>query len=506
MSDKATITAQLDGAGQVVAGAKQVGNALQDAKKAGEGAKQGAGGVAAELRKLSAAGEDLKTALSPKVLFGALIGGFAASAVLGVVNYIREGRQAALDFEAAVAPLGRRTGTSFAALRTQIEGVERATHQGTTEQIAFRDALAQLTYGGEGAAASLQGMAGAATGGGRALSEYVPVAAALQELFGTAKNLTGELDRLNATATRFSTIAGPKAFQDTLAALRPVLATLGPMSDDAAHRLEGLTAQVGARYKPETARRVTGQLVGALQANAPAIERSLGVKIRDENGQISDPEAALKKVQTYVRKRSGSKAEMQRRLEGAGFGSEGSAFLVNNDFETGERQVKEVDDKAAAAERLKAFQEYLASPQGRRKDAEIKAEQRQRHAGERALKFTDNFTGAGLGAAGAGLADAGAAGVRAVSELAHEVGAGVSSAAKGAEGTGAAITSGLGSAAKGAEGTWAAIGKGLADAMRGAGIGQVDERKLAAAMADELRRAPLQVRPAPPNPNEPRGN
>ena len=224
--DRAVISAELEGAAAVVSGAKKISGALTQAEKDAKATAKAAektGDAAGGIRGLGAEVDALRSKISPQSLLGGVIGGFVASGISQVMSMVSSAADKAQSYGETTSRTARRAGLDLGSLRATIKGNEVATLQGADAQQDFIAALQRTTYNGKGAQQSLRSVGYAATASGRDLSELVPVVASIQDGLNIKGDVGDELQRLGDLAQRLKTIGGPRALEDGIAALRPVL-------------------------------------------------------------------------------------------------------------------------------------------------------------------------------------------------------------------------------------------------------------------------------------------
>ena len=398
--DRAVIRAELEGAGKVAAEAKKIGSSLKDAAKSGGAAKDNARAAGKEAASVGGQIDSLKSALSPTRLLGGVVGGLVLSTVGAAVNYMREGSAKARDWGDKTANAARRAGTDLAAFRSTVSGTERDTIQATDAQIELVNEVQRLSYGGAGAAASLRGIGAVATASGRDVREFSGVLASLQDGLGIVGDASGEVSRLIETSRRLGTIGGADALLDSVAALRSVFSQVNTEAPGAASKLEALLAVASKRLKPEQARGVVANVIGTIQARAYDIQRATGIDPLDERGNVRDPIATMRMLRDRALKQNGGDKRLATMGLTKTFDARAARFLMDDPFGEIEAESKKTD-KSQAEEGLKAF---LRTPEGARQAREVRSEQRQRAAGEYALKAEDAY-GEGKEAAIGALSD-----------------------------------------------------------------------------------------------------
>ena len=394
--DRAVISAELDGAGKVVSEARKVGDALAQAKKKGEGVKSETKDASSAAQGLGAQVDALKSSFSPTKLLGGAIGGLVLGTIGAAVSYLKEGAAQARDFGDKTANAARRAGTELGTYRDTIGATERETLQSADAQSDLVNEVQRMSYGGATAAASLRGVAAAATATGRDVREFGGVIASLQDGLGIVGNVSGEIDRLMESARRLGTVGGPDALLDTIAALRPAFSQVSTEAAGAAAKLEAFAAVASKKLRPEQARSVVANAISTVQARAYDIQRATGVDPLDEQGNVKDPLATLRTLRDRALRQNRTRGEAVMGLSKV-LDARTARFVLSKDFDTIDAEAQNADKAQTEA----GLQSFLKTPEGTRRAREVRAEQRQRSAGTSALKVQDELgevKEAGIGA------------------------------------------------------------------------------------------------------------
>ena len=407
--DRAVISAEMDGAGKVIADAKKISGALRGAEKdaaATAKAAEKAGDSTGGLRGLGAEADALRSKLNPQALLGGVLGGFVASGIGQVMSLVSAAADKAQSFGETTSRTARRAGLDLGALRATVKGNETATLQGADAQADFVAALAKTSYNGKGAMASLRSVGYAATASGRDLSELVPVVASIQDGLNVKGDVGDELQRLGDLAQRLKSIGGPQALQDGIAALRPALQQINIAGAGARANLEAFFAVLSSNRRPGAAQSVVSGAIGLIKGRSTDVERTLKRNVINDDGEVEKPLEVLEDLQKHLRNRYKGNKAAQRRASIAEFGPELGTAIYATDFgkvkEEGLRSfggsVVQLDAKTgeiADARRVapssaqEEAEAYKLSREGRRQAREVRAGQVERNIGDTALSIKE---------------------------------------------------------------------------------------------------------------------
>lgn len=404
--------------------------------------------------------------------------GLRAAGVLQTIS-LANAVEDAKRLDLVTAKLGQSAGVSGSILKSNFDAVEKKTLTSSVAMAEFSRSLGRATYDGKFAADSVAALGEEALAVGRDLGDELPIAVALRGLGVEAKSLPAELGRIRDMAEQVSTIGGPVALKDTLAALGPELARVSAQTPEARAKLEALVAVLGKGLKPEQAEAVGAAALSTIRGRALDIERVTGQRVLDDSGQLVDPAETLKNLKRLADKRFGTKnTEAKRRALMADFGQDLGLAIYRTDF-------GEVDKLTASAQdrgRTAAEAERFRSKEGKRIETGLTTKQAERGAGDVLLGVHDTLvdklgtTGA-LGvelAAGEATKIAGLVGIKALLSGAKTLAGKVLGSAATTAGTaGSAVASGAaaGSAAGGGVTTYGSLLPTLSGATAGAVAG-----------------------------------
>lgn len=389
---------------------------------------------------------------------GLLSDGLRAAGVLQTIS-LANAVEDAKRLDLATAKLGQSAGVSGSILKSNFDAVEKKTLTSSVAMAEFSRSLGRATYDGKFAADSVAALGEEALAVGRDLGDELPIAVALRGLGVEAKSLPAELGRIRDMAEQVSTIGGPVALKDTLAALGPELARVSAQTPEARAKLEALVAVLGKGLKPEQAKAVGAAALGTIRSRALDIERVTGKRVLDDNNELIDPTETLKDLKRLADRKYGKKnTEAKRRALMTEFQADLGLAIYRTDF-------GEVEVAASAQDKSKTEAEaerFRQSKEGKRIEAGLAKDQAMRGVGAKLARVRDmlvdklGVTGAlGVELVGGHVALAGA------KYLGGKVLASVAGSATG--GTTAASGTGLLSAAMGTT-AGAIAGFGLAGA------------------------------------------
>ena len=397
--DRAVISAEMDGAGKVIADAKKISGALRGAEKdaaATAKAAERAGDSAGGIRGLGAEADALKAKINPQALLGGVLGGFVASGIGQVMSLVSAAADKAQSFGETTSRTARRAGLDLGALRSTVKGNETATLQGADAQADFVAALSKTTYNGKGAMQSLRSVGYAATASGRDLSELVPVVASIQDGLQVKGDVGDELQRLGDLAQRLKSIGGPRALEDGIAALRPALQQVNIASAGARANLEAFFGVLSQNRKPGAAQGVVSSAIGLIKGRSTDVERTLKRTVINDNGEVEKPIQVLEDLQKHLRNRYKGNKPAQRRAAIAEFGPELGTAIYGTDFkkvhEQGDDRV--LDQNLERSFGVRRAEKSVAeleterlthTPEGRRQLRTLRADATERDLGASAL-------------------------------------------------------------------------------------------------------------------------
>lgn len=347
-----------------------------------------AGKMAGSLEKVSkAVASGVGGALSSVggALANVVQGGLTAAGVfqnLSLASAVEDAKR----LDAATAKLGVTAGVSGSVLKSNFNDLEKRTLASSLAMADFAKSLGRATYDSKFAAESVAALGDDALSMGRDLGDELPLAAALRDMGVTSSGVAAELGRLRDMAERVGTIGGPAALKDTMAALQPLLAGVATESDEARARLEALIATLGKGLKPQQAQAVGSAALSTIRGRAMDIERLVGRNVIDDKGQIIDPARIIGELKAQADRRFGKNDAAKRRALMSDFGQDlGLAILRYNPAEA-EQLAKQAGDTGKTSREAEAFRQ---STGGKRLGAELAKGQAMRTAGEKLLGVHD---------------------------------------------------------------------------------------------------------------------
>lgn len=419
--EKAQIEVSLDGSDAVVSDAKQIEAQLN---------KWGA----------SAANAGKKVGASLLNMAGTALQAGAALQGLSILSAIEQAKQ--LDL--VTAKLGQSAKMSGDSLKDAFNKAEQKTLTSAGAMADFSKALGRSTYDGRFAVDAVSALSEEALAMGRELGDELPLGVALFDLGVKAKDVVPELGRIRDMAEKVGTVGGPTALKDTLAAMGPVLQTVSADTDEARARLEALVAVLGKGLKPQQAQAVASGAIGMIKSKAVQIEKWLGRRVVNDQGEVEDPTRVMADLKRIAQKNVPNKTTRRLGLMDQ-FGVDLGLAIERTDFAEVDRVAKGAKDRGKTAQEAEAFRK---TPEGKRQAMQLQNQQNLRSgAGEGVLGAVD-WLNSKLGAEGTMLAGwMGGEGLKAGGSALLETikgGAGAGTGAGG--GTGSGILSTIGGA------------------------------------------------------------
>ncbi len=291
--EKAEVEASLEGADQVVQKVGLIESAFQLAGKAID----------------SNVGGALKSVGSGLVSIAA--GGIRAAGIFQTID-LGKGVDSVKTLDKLTAQLGQTSGVSAGQLKSLFETTEKRGGASAVALAQVAKSIASVTYDSKDATESVGALADVAQSLGRDVQDEIPLGIALHNAGIAAKDLPGALGKIVDIAARLKTVGGPQALLDTVAALDTQLAHVSK-EGDGVNRTIALIATATKGLSPQKAKEVGAQLLDDLRANARAVERTIGRKILDENGDLKDPAQVYADLAKRRQNIHGS-ADAQRRV------------------------------------------------------------------------------------------------------------------------------------------------------------------------------------------------
>lgn len=368
-----------------------------------------AGGAAVEqgLSRIEKAFSKIGSAIASNAVpalksVGGAIGGLLSDGlrVAGVLQTISLSNavEDAKRLDLATAKLGQSAGVSGSALKNNFSAIEKKTLTSSVAMAEFSRSLGRATYDGKFAADSVAALGEEALAVGRDLGDELPIAVALRGLGVEAKSLPAELGRIRDMAEQVSTIGGPVALKDTLAALGPELARVSAQTPEARAKLEALVAVLGKGLKPEQAKAVGAAALSTIRSRALDIERVTGKRVLDDNNELIDPTETLKNLKRLADRKYGKKnTEAKRRALMTELGQDLGLAVYRTDFGEVDKVAASAQDRGRTAAEAERFRQ---SKEGKRIEAGLTTKQTERGAGDVLLGIHDTLVD-NLGTTGA---------------------------------------------------------------------------------------------------------
>lgn len=323
--------------------------------------------------------------------------GLRAAGVLQTIS-LASGVEETKRLDLATAKLGQSANISGSALKNNFNAIEKKTLTSSVAMAEFSRSLGRATYDGKFAADSVAALGEEALAVGRDLGDELPIAVALRGLGVEAKSLPAELGRIRDMAEQVSTIGGPVALKDTLAALGPELARVSAQTPEARAKLEALVAVLGKGLKPEQAQAVGAAALSTIRSRALDIERVTGKRVLDDNNELIDPTETLKDLKRLADRKYGKKnTEAKRRALMTEFQPDLGLAIYRTDFGEVDKVAASAQDKSKTEAEAERFRQ---SKEGKRIEAGLTTKQTERGAGDVLLGIHDTLVD-NLGTTGA---------------------------------------------------------------------------------------------------------
>lgn len=348
----ARVTVGVDGADEVARAADRALRPWTNAAQTAKTAVQGVGAAFADTVRQTAS--DVARGVTAFAAFD------LSSRIPAVIQYREE-----------VARLAVVGGQSSDALRDKFAKQEAQTLQSRQANEDFAKSFGRVTYNYREAADAASHLSAEALASNRSLGEIAPVGKLIYDATQKMESMPDVLGRIRAQAERVGTIGGPDALRDQFEQLGGVIARMATQSPEQLGRFAGAVAAIGKGLRPEQAKEAQQSIMSKVFGDTRATERFLrsqgelkkGESIVDEHGQIKDAGATLAAYQRAWRKGAGSDREADR-LARMYFGDMGGAAF---------RSAKLGGDAGTSTGAQDAAAQLLASPEGKRKAAQLAA-------------------------------------------------------------------------------------------------------------------------------------
>ena len=242
------------------------------------------------------------------------------------------------------------------------------TDDATTEQLVR--GYGKLTYNLRGARSDIKALAAEGAAGGRSLEEELSLGRTMRQDLGVTGELSTALGKLRAQADQLGVVGGPEALGDMLQRLGPQLQQVSLKSDEARGRLTAFLGELGRGRNADAGARIGSSVLGAIQGNWQAVERTLGRRVRNRTtGQIEDPDKiAVELRDRLVKGRGAERAELA--LANL-FGPEAAAQMMHYDA----KRAAAAATTRPSEEVGKLYGEFLSSKAGQRAKGKIERDQ-----------------------------------------------------------------------------------------------------------------------------------
>lgn len=319
--------------------------------------------AAAELKTAwKGAGEGMQAAIGGAA--NAIISDLAHVATsAGKVSFSSQHQQVK-DLEAATARMSASSGQSLAQLRAETEATGIAIGKRPKEVNEWATSVGQLTHNFEGASKQIEGFAGLAARTGKHVNDYRGLAVELATIGKVAGDSSHVLGVLETQAEKFGVVGGISAFATQVEGLSDTISHFSIKSEADFLKVTAAAAALGKGLNQQAAGRVQQSVFGLVQGRTLDLERYLGRKLTNEQGQIEDPAAIMQEYVAKTTKRHG-RERAQRNLAFQ-IGPEAAAAAFNADW----KAVDKAGALPASDKQKAALEKYKGSDAGKRDVAE----------------------------------------------------------------------------------------------------------------------------------------
>ena len=249
---------------------------------------------------------------------------------------------------------------------------------------AQSSALARLTGDFKGAVAAQKGLGEEALATGRTSEEMIPFGAVLKNVLNVAGDTSDAIGVIRAQARDMATTGGPAALEAQLVSLSGAMSHFSAKTEEQRNRLTGLVAVLGKGQTPEVAQRTAASVLGTLDSNWEAVNRTVGYDAYDENGHAKDPARLLSEIRARSKMGGASRSEQLRRTRRT-FGLEAGSILFNADLS----QVDALAHASSDGSSHQAAVDFAGSTSGQRETREIQNERAMRDHAHSLLAVQD---------------------------------------------------------------------------------------------------------------------
>ncbi len=285
----------------------------------------------------------------------------------------KDATESAKHFDEAVTRLSLRGTENIGALAQRTTDVSNSIGVASDKVLGIATAFSDMTYSTGGSVDVVKAMGDAANKSGKQIEQMFPLAVTLGRSFGTSsKQIESGFQRIEDLSKKIGTTGGLRAFQDTIAALGPLMERTGIKTEESRDRMLAFIGTLGKGLAPGQATLIGAQALGSLQGMNPlALIRTLKENPYDEHGRINDPDKVYAKLKQQTIKRLGPKMAYYAYLNS--FGPELGSELFNKNYDHLEETVAQ--SKAGKSQKKGGLLETKA---GARLAYDVKHENRAR--------------------------------------------------------------------------------------------------------------------------------
>jgi hypothetical protein len=376
--DKARIEASLAGVEGISAGQKKIADGWKPVEEAQANVSKGA-------KALDGAWKGLKTGIK-SLASDAL----RATGILQGIS-LAKGVDEARAMQAATTRYAQKTGESASTLSTRLDGLEKRTLTSSPAMLSFSQALQAVTYDSSFATGSLGELGDIALSMGESLSDQLGFAETMRTGLGVTEKLTGEFDRLRGMAEELGISGGIQSFRDALVSANSELEHIADNGDKARAKVEAMAAVLTAGFKPGQQKSVLTGTLSMLRNRATDIERVTGKQVLNDRGELMDPADTLANLKRYSEARKKAKGwddRTYRQAMRAEWGTDVAAAIMNYDPA---KAAELAGKKNWSPETAQKADDLRNTPAGQNLARQLDRDQQLRHAGEVLLDASNKF-------------------------------------------------------------------------------------------------------------------
>lgn len=376
--DKARIEASLAGVEGINAGQKKIADGWKPVEEAQANVSKGA-------KALDGAWKGLKSGI--KSLAGDAL---RATGILQGIS-LAKGVDEARAMQAATTRYAQKTGESASSLSSRLDGLEKRTLTSSPAMLSFSQALQAVTYDSSFATGSLGELGDIALSMGESLSDQLGFAETMRTGLGVTEQLTQEFDRLRGMADELGISGGIQSFRDALVSANSELEHIADNGEKARAKVEAMAAVLTAGFKPGQQKSVLTGTLSMLRNRATDIERVTGKQVLNDRGELMDPAGTLANLKRYSEARKKAKGwddRTYRQAMRAEWGTDVAAAIMNYDPA---KAAELAGKKNWSPETAQKADDLRNTDAGKNVARQLDRDQQLRHAGEVLLDASNKF-------------------------------------------------------------------------------------------------------------------